>query len=168
MKEKNKVSNNNTGFTLIETIIVMAILVIFASFTFLYMGHLKSVNVRQAANQVYTSLDKLQVKTMSKTDIPHLYIYKTDNGCYMKILTSDITAFDSSVFDDTGTKLGSASIEIFQEKNGSKEEIKGDKFINIYYNKSAQFQSDVSAVIFKRNSEYKIKLVKETGRHIME
>ena len=155
MKEKNKVSNNNTGFTLIETIIVIAILVIFASFTVLYMGHLKSVNVRQAANQVYTSLDKLQVKTMSKTDIPHLYIYKTDNGCYMKILTSDITAFDSSVFDDTGTKLGSASIEIFQ-------------FINIYYNKSAQFQSDVSAVIFKRNSEYKIKLVKETGRHIME
>ena len=65
MKEKNKVSNNNTGFTLIETIIVMAILVIFASFTVLYMGHLKSVNVRQAANQVYTSLDKLQVKTMS-------------------------------------------------------------------------------------------------------
>ena len=50
MKEKNKVSNNNTGFTLIETIIVMAILVIFASFTVLYMGHLKSVNVRQAAN----------------------------------------------------------------------------------------------------------------------
>ena len=164
MKEKNKVSNNNTGFTLIETIIVIAILVIFASFTVLYMGHLRAVNVRQAANQVY----KLQVKTMSKTDIPHLYIYKTDNGCYMKILTSDITAFDSSVFDDTGTKLGSASIEIFQEKNGSKQEIKGDKFINIYYNKSAQFQSDVSAVIFKRNSEYKIKLVKETGRHIME
>ena len=78
MKEKNKVSNNNTGFTLIETIIVIAILVIFASFTVLYMGHLRAVNVRQAANQVYTSLDKLQVKTMSKTDIPHLYIYKTD------------------------------------------------------------------------------------------
>ncbi len=168
MKEKNIISNKNKGFTLIETIIVIAILVIFASFTVLYMGHLRSVNVRQAANQVYTSLDKLQVRTMSKTDTQHLYIYKTDNGCYMKILTKNITAFDNSVFDDTGTRLGSASIEVFQEKNGSKEEIKGDKFINIYYNKSAQFESDVSAVIFKRNSEYKIKLVKETGRHIME
>ena len=116
MKEKNKVSNNNTGFTLIETIIVMAILVIFASFTVLYMGHLKSVNVRQAANQVYTSLDKLQVKTMSKTDIPHLYIYKTDNGCYMKILTSDITAFDSSVFDDTGQNLVQPRLRYFRKK----------------------------------------------------
>ena len=168
MKLNKRFLKNDKGFTLLEIIVMFAMLVVLSSCVVLYMGHLRDVNVKHAAKQVDMSLDKLQVRTMSKAQTPYLYIYKLDDGCYMKVLNKEITSFDYSEFDNTGTRLGSSSIKIYKERSGIKEEISGTKFVTLNYNKSAQFNTDISSVIFKRDSEYKIKLIKDTGRHIME
>lgn len=167
---KVKFLKDKKGFTFIEIILVMAILIIFASTTVLYMGHLRDINVKKAANEVDTALDKLQVRAMSKAKTPYMYIYRLDDGCYMKVLNEEITLFDTSKFDKNGTKIGAAAIKIYQNDETTAGEVTGQKFITIVYNKSSDFsdKTNVSTIIFKGNSRHEIRLIKYTGKHILE
>ena len=167
---KNRFLKDKKGFTLIEMILVIAILIIFASTTVLYMGHLRDINVKRAAEQIDTALDKLQVRAMSKAKTPYMYIYRLDDGCYMKVLNEEITLFDSSKFDKNGTKVGAAAIKVYQNDETAANEITGQKFITIAYNKSSDFsdKTNVSTIIFKGNSRHEIRLIKDTGKHILE
>lgn len=167
---KSEFLRDKKGFTFIEMILVIAILIIFASTTVIYMGHLRDINVKRAAKQVDTALDKLQVRTMSKAKIPYMYIYCLDDGCYMKVTDEEITSFDASKFDKNGTKIGAAAIKIYKNDEKDASEIKGQKFITIVYNKSSDFndKTNVSTIIFKGNSKHDIRLIKDTGRHIFD
>lgn len=167
---KDKLFMNKKGFTFIEIILVMAILIIFASTTVLYMGHLRDINVKRAAEQVDTALDKLQVRAMSKAKTPYMYIYRLSDGCYMKVIDDDINSFDASKLDENGTKIGGAAISVYKDDETTANQITGQKLIKIVYNKSADFSdnTNVSKIIFKGNTTHTIRLVKDTGKHIMK
>ncbi len=85
------------------------------------IGHLRYADTEKAVKAVDSSLDKLQVQTMSKADTPYLYIYHLSDGCYMKIMNDDVTSFDSSKFDKKGVKLSTiASISIWKANQAQK------------------------------------------------
>ena len=165
-----KFLKDKKGFTFIEMILVIAILIIFASTTVIYMGHLRDINVKRAANQVDTALDKLQVRAMSKAKTPYMYIYRLDDGCYMKVINDEITAFDTSRFDKNGTKIAAAAVNIYRDSETAANLITGEEFITIVYNKSSEFndRTNVSTIIFEGKTKYQIRLIKETGKHILE
>lgn len=172
--EKNKIFlKDKKGFTFVEIILVIAMLLILAGGVIIYMGHLRDVNVKRVVNEVDNTLDKLQVRTMSKAKTPYMYIYRLDDGCYMKVIEEKIDIFDSSKFDKNGTRLGAASIQIYKDNETEENKITGQKFIKIVYNKSSEFNyetgaTNVLSIIFKGNSKYKIRLIKDTGKHIVE
>ena len=103
---------NQKGVTLVEIILVIAIIGILASTSVMLIGHLRYADTEKAVKAVDSSLDKLQVQTMSKADTPYLYIYHLSDGCYMKIMNDDVTSFDSSKFDKKGVKLSNNRVDI--------------------------------------------------------
>ena len=106
---------NQKGVTLVEIILVIAIIGILASTSVMLIGHLRYADTKKAVKTVDSSLDKLQVQTMSKADTPYLYIYHLSDGCYMKIMNDDVTSFDSSKFDKKGVKLSNNRVDIYME-----------------------------------------------------
>lgn len=169
-EKKHGFFGEQKGFTFVEIILVMAILIIFAATTVFYMGHLRDINVKRAAEQVDTALDKLQVRAMSKAKTPYLYIYRLDDGCYMKVLDEEITSFDAAKFDKNGTKLGAAEIKVYLDEKKDENEVKEQKFAMIVYTKSSDFsdKTNTSSIIFEGNSKCVIRLIKDTGKHILE
>jgi type II secretory pathway pseudopilin PulG len=154
--------------SLIEIIIVMAMIIILASTTVLYLGHLRAANTNKAAEEVNSALSKLQVQTMSKATTPYLYIYHLSDGYYMKVLNTNLTSFSGSL-DDKGTKLGNSSMDIYIDSTAGTK-VDGSHFIKIVYTKASSFGSEtnVSRVVIQGGTTKNIRLIKDTGRHFIE
>ena len=163
---------NQKGVTLVEIILVIAIIGILASTSVMLIGHLRYADTQKTVETVNSSLDKLQVQTMSKAATPHLYIYHLNDGYYLKIMNDDVKSFDSSKFDKKGVKLSNNRVDIYMEsKSGTK--VDGNKFIKIVYKKSAAFDKDtdrtnVSQIVIDGVGTYTVKLIEETGKHFIE
>lgn len=163
---------NQKGVTLVEIILVIAIIGILASTLVMLIGHLRYADTENAVKTVDSSLDKLQVQTMSKADTPYLYIYHLSDGCYLKIMNDDVTSFDSSKFDKKGVKLSNNRVDIYMEsKSGTK--VDGNNFIKVVYKKSAAFDTDtgktnVTNIVIDGVGTYTVRLIGETGKHFIK
>lgn len=161
---------NQKGMTLVEIILVFAIVGIMAGSAFLIIGHLRYADTEKAARAIDSALDKLQVETMSKSGSRYLYIYHLGNGCYMKVLSEDLTTFDSSKLDNSGKRLANNTVEIYMDSEDSAHKVDGTTFIKVTYTKALTFDStntNVSNIIVKGGPTYKIQLVTDTGKHFL-
>ena len=69
-----KKCRNEAGVTLIEIIIVLAIIGILASASVLLIGHLHYADTERVINNIDTSMNELQIKNISKAEQSYLYI----------------------------------------------------------------------------------------------
>ena len=164
---------NQKGVTLVEIILVIAIIGILASTSVMLIGHLRYADTQKTVETVNSSLDKLQVQTMSKAATPYLYIYHLNDGYYLKIMNDDVKIFNSSTFDKKGVKLSNNRVDIYMESKNDANKVDGNKFIKIVYKKSAAFDKDtdrtnVSQIVIDGVGTYTVKLIEETGKHFIE
>ncbi len=166
---------NQKGMSLIEIIIVIALVGILAGTSVTLIGHVHYANTKKTVESMDSALDKLQVNSMSKQDKTYLYIYKLSDGYYMKQLTDVITTFDGTKFDSNGTKLSGNSTQVYLESE-SGTLVDGNVFIRISYKKSGVFDKEtitgstelgtnVDKIVVKGNGTYTITLVGATGKH---
>ena len=73
MKKRKLLGQN--GITLVEIIIVIAIIGILASTSVMMIGHLHYANTQKVVRTLDSSLDALQARTMSKSGSSYLYRY---------------------------------------------------------------------------------------------
>lgn len=165
---------NQKGFSLIEIIIAIALVGILAGVSVSMINHVHYANTKKTVEAVDSALDKQQANTMSKVDKPYMYIYKLSDGYYMKELTEELTAFDSTKLDNNGTKISGNGTQIyFESESGTL--LSGTKFIRICYKKSGIFNKDalgdgtkatnVDKIVVKGTGTYTITLVEATGKH---
>jgi prepilin-type N-terminal cleavage/methylation domain-containing protein len=159
---------NQKGMTLIEIVIVLGIVGILAGSSIVFIGHIRYANTKKAAEKIDSALDKLQVQTISKTGIPYLYIYQLDDGYYMKVLQEDLTAFDSAKLTDDAAKLCNQDTVISITTPTETIAVSGMDYAKVAYTKSALFATDITSIQIQGNVDFRIKLVKETGKHFVE
>lgn len=165
---------NQKGMTLVEIILVIAVIGILAGASISMIGHIHYANTRKTAESICAALDKQQAMTMSKEGKPYLYVYKLTDGYYMKQLNECLTAFDSAKLNASGTKLSGNGTSIYLESEGGTL-LAGTNYIRIRYKKSGVFDKElagdgventnVEKIVIKGTGMYTITLVEETGKH---
>lgn len=91
------IREDKRGFSLIELIITMAIMAIFAG---AIIGGLAYINVgktRKAAAKLNNEIASVQTATMTKKGVTYLYIYQTSNGVFCSSVN---TTLDSGTDED--------------------------------------------------------------------
>ncbi len=176
---RKKTLRDHKGITLVEIIIVIAILGILASTVVGMLGHLHYADTQKVVKTLDTSLDALQVKTMSKTGQFYMYVYKSGGNYYVRTLQKDLDIFDSSVLNTDGTRLCNDTISIWKvswkvsaagKKTEEKTEVKDMTYIKIAYTKSALFDTtntNTDKIYIDGVPDYTLTLVKDTGKHFV-
>lgn len=159
----------NKGVSLIEMIIVIAIIALASSVTISLVGQFGYTRTQKAAKTLNTTMDKLRMETMSKGISYKLFIYFAEGDLYMKILKESDSI---SLTKDNGEKL-SVDCQVKYQKEGSIEEELEEgtgKYLAISFSKgSGAFTSDYEWISIS-NSKHKsvLQFVKETGKHWIE
>lgn len=117
----------NRGYSLIEMIVVVAMIAIAGSILFLSINTKYALEMRQCAKTVNSALAKVKIDTLSKTGNVCLHLYTQSDGVYMDIW-------------ENGTKL--------EETNdlGQINKI-GKKTVGITYTVRAAVSGDISIPI---------------------
>lgn len=162
---------DKAGFSLIEMIVVIAVFGILAGASLTMMGQIRYANTERVVELIDTELSKQQIQSMSRKEKPYVYIYMCDGAYYLKTLSTEYDAFDGSVFDANGLKLGSSSIKIYKgAADGSEALLTGNDFIKVVYNRAGSFAGDTNVEVIRveGSSSHSIQLIKETGKHITD
>lgn len=172
MKNRHKYNKRhlgNKGISLVEVIIVIAIIAIASSVTISLVGQMGFARTQKAAKTINITLDKLRMETMSKGISYHLYLYLVEGDLYMNIQKESDTV---SLTKDNGEKL-SADCKINYKRQGAeaKELEEGESsYIDISFSKSSgAFTSDYEWISIS-NTKHRsfLQFVKETGKHWIE
>lgn len=166
---------NNKGMSLVEIIIIIAIIGILAVASLSLAGNIRYANTQKAVENIGDKMDSLQVTTMSKSQKQYLYIYRVGGDYYAKTTTDCLSSFDNKVLDDKGTKLSNSALNIsYVPHNGEDEVTVGpSNFIRICYKRSGGFSYSASGttcdkIYVKGSRTYTITLAEETGKHFIE
>lgn len=160
---------HSKGFSMIELIIVVAIIGIFTGLVSIGFGYIQSGNIRSAAQTINSNLSKLKYDAMSKENKQYMYIYQYGNGYYF--LCSDQEKASLSLGD--GQLICNASCSITVDGGTP---IGTDPMRIAYKKGSGGFDTSKSTITqditIKRNdgtgTGYVVKLVTETGKHYVE
>ena len=117
MREKN-----NKGFTMIEIILVIAILALLSGVTVGVVSYIRYGNSEKCVAEIDATLDKLQLEAMSKEVTPYMYLYGTDKGYYMILSDSkDLNRVELEA--QGGTRLANNALSVLI--TGMKMEVGG-------------------------------------------
>ena len=166
---------NNKGYSLLEAIVIIAILGVLTGFMATSSGLFDGRRVKACADSVSSLLDKVRLANLGKDEVT-LTIYKdTDQAIKAKIVTKIVSRNDSiektfieDVSDDNVEMSYSTDI------SGSAENPAGAAGMVFNFNRNTGAIKDTSPngiqciILRKGNAEKKIKLYAATGKIIVE
>lgn len=161
---------NNKGFSLVELIVVISIMVILTGLISISVGVAVSKPADECIGKIKSTLQSIRVTTMGKYDA-HLEIYKQNGQIYAKeILVEDSTGTTSTKEHLVGTK----GVQLFYETStsgGYTELTDGASPLLIYYDRSSgAFSNTVSGYYCTRIKAVKgsktvvLRLYSRTGK----
>lgn len=161
------------GFSLVELIVVVAIVGILMGATVTLIGHIRAANTQKAVETVSNMLDRQRINSMSRQGTQYLYIYRLDDGYYMKALSNQLDSYNEVFLGSGGTKICGDAISVSMQRTGETLETlqKKDKVIRIVFKRSGALNTDPTSgtthdhIIFSGNRTYTIELFKATGKH---
>lgn len=158
---------NNKGFSLVEMIIVIAIIAIVTSAAFFGFGYLSMADCKKCANRINSGLSTAKSKTMAEVDQMNMFLYRYNDDFYIKYDTSDTITKDGDA-----EKIGNGSISITTYsvsgtttvlQNGS-EPVK----VTISRKDGSYKTAPQSFLVSSGDVSKTVYLVTETGKHFVE
>lgn len=159
--------NRHKGFSMMELIVVIAIIGLFTGLSSIGLQYIQAGNIKSTAKSIDSNLTKLRLDTMRKAEKPIMYLYKVGDDYYMLCTTDDSVARDRN----NGTHIGNSNTKITVDGT-----VLGSTEMKVKFKKgSGAFADDSDArssiLVEKKNGKgtsYKIILVPDTGKHYME
>lgn len=191
MNEKNK----NSGFSLIELVVVLAIMGVVVLFSVEIYGNINSADVESAAENTNSMLSLLRTRSITKANDFIMKIEKNSEGEFIACLYENRKKTDASgkLVDNwekttDGFNLGNKVTITCVTKNGTKHNLTAKKSFKAACSKSnGSYKSLVcvdnsgtvvsgtadgdliNQIVFKKGKHSeKIKLIIPTGRHYVE
>ena len=157
----------NAGFSLVELIIVVAILGILVGSGVSMMGLIAGKDAKQAQANVSSVLGKARIETMSKKSLKlEIYRETADGAYFWRYIVDGVT-------DATAEKIASKKVEIsYTDTNGTTHNIMPGASLILQFDRSSGALKPFSSgsycngIIFKQGTtERKIEIYPATGRH---
>lgn len=168
------------GFSMIELIIVVAIIGIFTGLSAIGMSYVRAGNVKRGAVTVNSNLTKLRYDALraSSSERPYMYLYKIGDSVYMQC--SDKAESSVSFTASAGMKISNGNCRVTYN-GGNEIPSASSRGIKIGYKKGSggflnegifSSKQDVADITFKTSSgdgtTYIVQIVRETGKHYIE
>ena len=162
---------NNKGFSLLELVVVMALVVILSSITIMSFRAVSGANAKECAKKIEEQLNAVKTTTMGKNSVT-MELYKTSDGVFADITTfSDVKAGGISS-NITTVKLGKASVDVSysMHSDGSMPVTLTDSKVKIEFDRASGAVKQNSGLsvckIWTTNGTVKktITLYQETGK----
>ncbi len=151
---------NNKGFTLVEVIIVVAIIAVLSSAAVVTTYQVSSTNAKQTANEIAGMLSRCRMSTLSGMVDPYLEI-SGNNGD----ITATLFANGHQIeIEEVATNAVNVSFTI----GGTTTEMTGNQSLTIRYDTSGAITSpmDIQTITASSGSKrYTINIVAATGYH---
>lgn len=118
---KDKLHINNDGYSMIELIIVLAIIAILMGTVYYSIILVFSANAKSCANNIQRAIGDCKVTTMGKADA-YMELYRDDDGnVYTQM---HVTESDGSVTDEEPEKVGTSKVNVgYTPKGGTETEL---------------------------------------------
>ena len=178
-KSHNKITDRtnmgNDGFTLVELIVVIAIMAVVMGMFIAGLGYLSGVNMRSCAHEIQTAIGASRITTMGKEET-ELSIYRdSSDHCYYKqehVKESGETSFT----DLPAEKIGKATLTLTYYEDpdftatGSGTEFVDGTEIRIRFNRASgkQLSAFTGIKVASGGREMKVMMVPATGKVFLE
>ena len=157
------------GFTLVELVIVAAIVSIMAALSLTMLARIKYTNTEKMVTYVTDSFSKIQILAMSKETPRYLHVYRLDGDYYVCINESA-----TSTAGKNGTSLGS-NVKVYKVvgAGGSDELITDSVHAVISYKKDGTIREgdaleDIRKIVVSGSYTVEIRINHKTGRIVTE
>lgn len=162
--------NNNMGYSLIELVIVIAIIALIISTVFYSVIMVFSANAKSCANNIQRTIADCKVTTMGKSSA-YMELYRdTDQNVYTRMYVMDNSS--GSYVPSEPQKVGTNRVYVaYTPKGGAETELLAGDTIEIRFDRaSGGFAKDGSGNIYEMlhvqagSKKYEIVLTELTGK----
>lgn len=165
--KKDKLHINNCGYSMIELIIVLAIIAILMGTAFYSIILVFSANARSCANNIQRSIGDCKVTTMGKADA-YMVLYRNDEGFYTQM---HVTESDGTVVDEEPQKVGTNKVDVGYIQGSTETPLMSGDSIEIRFDRSnGGLKAGTGGVIYEEiyvrggSKNYSIVMTALTGK----
>ena len=118
---------NNNGFSLVELIVVIAIMALLVTSVVTYVSLVSNSQAKKCAKELSTHMSQTKVCAMSRTNAS-MTVYKDDTGIYVKSVQGDKEQTEK--IGDKGVYIGYRDVrdsDVFTELDSTGIELKFDR-----------------------------------------
>lgn len=153
---------NNDGFSLVELIIVVAIIAIMSTFAFYGLGYLSRADAKGCAQDINSTISSVKTTTMSKTQPLNMFLYCYDGNYYIKTSNKPSVTFD----DGSGSRIIGSASSMKVSCDGTELTDGHGQLIQVA-RKDGTFSAAPSHIVVDGGGKYSIYLIKNTGKHFV-
>lgn len=172
---------DDKGFSLIELIVTMTIVVILVGFVGVSLGLLSGQSAKECANNISGALDKEKIYALSKSATADACVeIRQEGNSWFAVYYVPKNAIDTDVVEAERQKLGKAEVAISCTfADGSVLPLSPGQSVRISFNrvngsyKEARAEGTVSKTDFlnkitiEKNRKYELELYSATGKHVL-
>ena len=167
--DRDKLHNDNRGYSIIELIIVLAIIAIIMGTVFYSIILIFSANAKSCVNNIQRSIGDCKVTTMGRADAYMVLFRDNEGNVYTQM---HITKSDGTVTDEEPQKVGTSKVDVgYTPKNGTETALLPGDSIEIRFDRSnGGFKADAGGRLYEEiyvrggSKDFRITMTELTGK----